>query len=390
MTSRHYTQGQADHTLFYKHSDNGKCCILIVYVDDIILTGDDSIEIERLKEFLSLEFQLKDLGNLRYFLGMEVARSKAGISISERKYVLDLLSEVGLLGCKPAETPMEPNLKLGTDKDGEEVDRGRYQREKHLEAAYRILRYLKGTPGKGLNFKKDVNRSIEVYTDADWAGAVNDRRSTSGYCSYVWGNLVTWRSKKQSVVACSSAESEYRALSHGICEGMWLQRLMGELKLSYTKPITLYCDNQAAVSIAHNPVHHDRTKHVEIGRHFITEKINKGEICVSYLLTRQQVADVLTKRLSRKMFEEIMGKLGSTISPVEARLNGINVVIGSIQKYMSCKGACLASIGPDQPAEVVDDAPKNLNPGACLYTRTQSMLSCDGSHRHTRRLCPCA
>ncbi|GMJ03388.1 hypothetical protein HRI_004008000 [Hibiscus trionum] len=183
-------------------------------------------------------------------------------------------------------------------------------REKHLEAAYRILRYLKGTPGKGLHFKKDVNRSIEVYTDADWAGAVNDRRSTSGYCSYVWGNLVTWRSKKQSVVARSSAEAEYRALSHDICEGMWLQRLMGELKLSYTKPITLYCDNQAAVSIAHNPVHHDRTKHVEIDRHFITEKINKGEVCVSYLPTRQQVADVLTKSLSRKMFEEIMGKLG--------------------------------------------------------------------------------
>ncbi|GMI96958.1 hypothetical protein HRI_003365100 [Hibiscus trionum] len=339
MSSRHYIQGQADHTLFYKHTDNGKCCILIVYVDDIILTGDDSIEIERLKEFLSLEFQLKDLGNLRYFLGMEVARSKAGISISQKKYVLDLLSEVGLLGCKPAETPMEPNLKLGTDKDGEEVDRGRYQRlvgkliylshtrpdiafgvsvisqfmhaprEKHLEAAYRILRYLKGTPCKGLHFKKDVNRSIEVYTDADWAGVVNDRRSTSGYCSYVWGNLVTWRSKKQSVVARSSAEAEYRALSHGICEGMWLQRLMGELKLSYTKPITLYCDNQA-VSIAHNPVHHDRTKHVEIDRHFITEKINKGEVCVSYLPTRQQVADVLTKSLSRKMFEEIMGKLG--------------------------------------------------------------------------------
>ncbi|KAG8487084.1 hypothetical protein CXB51_020649 [Gossypium anomalum] len=196
MTSKHYTQGQADQTLFYKLSDNGKCCILIVYVDDIVLTGDNSIEIERLKEFLSLEFQLKDLGYLRYFLGMEIARSKEGISISQRKYVLDLLSEVGLLGCKLAETPMEPNLKLGTNKDGEEVDRGRYQREKHLEAAYRILRYLKGTPSKGLHFKKDVNQNIKVYTDADWVGAVNDRRSTSGYCSYVWGNLVTWRSKK--------------------------------------------------------------------------------------------------------------------------------------------------------------------------------------------------
>ncbi|KAK5840489.1 hypothetical protein PVK06_009390 [Gossypium arboreum] len=127
MTSRNYTQGQADHTMFYKHLEKGKCCILIVYVDGIILTGDDSSEIVRLKEFLGTEFELKDLGNLKYFLGMDVARSQTGISISQRKYVLDLLLEVGLMGCKPAETPMEFNLKLGTDEDGKEIDRGRYQ-----------------------------------------------------------------------------------------------------------------------------------------------------------------------------------------------------------------------------------------------------------------------
>ncbi|KAE8661030.1 Importin subunit beta-1 [Hibiscus syriacus] len=272
MTSRNYTQGQADHTLFYKHSGNGKYSILIVYVDDIILTGDDSSELLKLKDFLNTEFELKDLGNLKYFLGMEVARTRTSISISQRKYVLDLLAETGMLGCKHAETSMEFNSKLGNDDDGEEVDRGRYQRlvgkliylshtrpdiafsvsvisqymhapkEKHLEAVYRMLRYLKGTNGNGLHFKKNTSRDIELYTDADWAGSVSDTRSTSGYCSYVWGNLVTWRSKKQSVVARSSAEAKYRALSH------------------------------AAVSIAHNPVHHDRTKHVEIDLHFIREK----------------------------------------------------------------------------------------------------------------------
>ncbi|XP_016719155.1 uncharacterized mitochondrial protein AtMg00810-like [Gossypium hirsutum] len=225
MISKSYTQGQADHTMFYNHSKGGKCCILIVYVDDIILTGDDSSKIESLKEFLSAEFELKDLGNLKYFLVMEVARSKIGISISQRNYILDLLSEVGMLGCKPAKTPMEFNLKLGTDEDGKEVDRGRYQhlvgkliylshtrpditfgvsvisqymhapREKHLEATYKILRYLKGTPGKGLHFKKTASRIVEIYTDADWAGSVNERHSTGGYCSYVWGNIMTWRSK---------------------------------------------------------------------------------------------------------------------------------------------------------------------------------------------------
>ncbi|KAE8691929.1 cell division topological specificity factor-like protein [Hibiscus syriacus] len=211
----------------------------------------------KVKEFLSAEFELKDLGNLKYFLGMEVARSETCISISQRKYILDLLFEVGLLGCKPVKTPMEFNLKLGTDRDGEEVDKGRYQRlvgrlvylsltlpditfgvsvisqymhaprEKQLEVAYKILKYLKGTPGKGLHFKKTANRSVEIYTDADWA----------------------------------SVEAEYQALSHSICEGIWIQRLMGELKVLYTRPIKMYCNNQAAVSIAHNPVHHNRTKH---------------------------------------------------------------------------------------------------------------------------------
>ncbi|KAG8491054.1 hypothetical protein CXB51_014208 [Gossypium anomalum] len=283
MTSRNHIQRQADHTMFYKHSEKGKCCILIVYVDDIILTGDDSSEIVRLKEFLGTEFELKDLGNLKYFLGMEVAMTQTGISISQRKYVLDLLSEVSLMGCKPAETPMEFNLKLGTDEDGEEIDRGRYQRlvgrliylshtrpdiafsvsvisqymhaprEKHLEAAYRILRYLKGTPGKGLHFKKTANQDVEVYTNTDWA-------------------------------ARSSAEAEYRALSHGICEGVWIQRLMRELKVPYTRPIKMYCDYQAAVSITHNPVHHDRTKYVEIDLHFIIEK-NKLRRSVHHLPT---------------------------------------------------------------------------------------------------------
>ncbi|KAE8672148.1 Protein ARABIDILLO 2 [Hibiscus syriacus] len=167
---------------------------------------------------------------------------------------------------------MEFNLKLGTDRDGEEVDRGRYQR-------------LREAPGSCLhNFKiSEGDQSVEIYTDVDWAGSVNDKRSTSSYCSYVWCNLVTWRSNKQSVLARSSAEVEYRALSHGICEGIWIQLLMGELKVLYTRPIKMYCDNQAVVSITHNPLHHDHTKHVEIDRHFIKERINSGELYITYL-----------------------------------------------------------------------------------------------------------
>ncbi|RVX12388.1 Retrovirus-related Pol polyprotein from transposon RE1 [Vitis vinifera] len=179
-----YKQGQADHTLFVKKSHAGKLAILIVYVDDIILSGNDMGELQNLK------------------------KSRKGIVVSQRKYILDLLKETGMLGCKPIDTPMDSQKKLGIEKET--------PLRKHMEAVYRILRYLKMTPGKGLFFRKTENRDTEVYSDADWAGNIIDRRSTSGYCSFVWGNLVTWRSKKQSVVARSSAEAEYRALAQGI------------------------------------------------------------------------------------------------------------------------------------------------------------------------------
>ncbi|RVX20446.1 Retrovirus-related Pol polyprotein from transposon RE1 [Vitis vinifera] len=335
-----YKQGQADHTLFVKKSHAGKLAILIVYVDDIILSGNDMGELQNLKKYLSEEFEVKDLGNLKYFLGMEVARSRKGIVVSQRKYILDLLKETGMLGCKPIDTPMDSQKKLGIEKESTPVDRGRYQRlvgrliylshtrpdigfavsvvsqfmhsptEEHMEAVYRILRYLKMTPGKGLFFRKTENRNTEVYSDADWEGNIIDRRSTSGYCSFVWGNLVTWRSKKQSVVARSSAEAEYRALAQGICEGIWIKRVLSELGQTSSSPILMMCDNQAAISIAKNPVHHDRTKHVEIDRHFITEKVTSETVKLNYVPTKHQTADILTKALPRPNFEDLTCKLG--------------------------------------------------------------------------------
>ncbi|RVW40091.1 Retrovirus-related Pol polyprotein from transposon RE1 [Vitis vinifera] len=253
-----YKQGQADHTLFVKKSHAGKMVILIVYVDDIILSGND-------------------MENYR------MARSRKGIVVSQRKYILDLLKETGMLGCKPIDTPMDSQKKLGIEKEMSAVSQFMHSpTEEHMEAVYRILRYLKMTPGKGLFFRKTENRDTEVYSDADWAGNIIDRRSTSGYCSFVWGNLVTWRSKKQSVVARSSAEAEYRALAQGIC----------------------------SISIAKNPVHHDRTKHVEIDRHFITEKVTSETVKLNYVPTKHQTADILTKALPRPNFEDLTCKLG--------------------------------------------------------------------------------
>ncbi|KAK4254159.1 hypothetical protein QN277_020331 [Acacia crassicarpa] len=338
MKKHGFTQGQSDHTLFVKHY-NGKMTILTVYVDDIILTGDDEVEINQIKKALAREFQIKDLGEMKYFLGMEVARSKGGIYISQRKYVLDLLKESGMTGCRPSDTPIQVDKINEGANLGKSVDIGNYQRmvgkliylshtrpdiafavsmvsqhshdpkQKHLNEVYRILRYLKGSPGRGLLFKKTDKRNVELFTDADWAGDQDDRRSTSGYCTYVWGNLVTWRSKKQSVVARSSAEAEYRAVALGICEAIWIKRTLEDLKRCINLPINVYCDNMAAINIAHNPVQHDRTKHVEIDRHFIREKVDKGIVDLRYIPSKEQTADILTKGLSKDGFKYLISKL---------------------------------------------------------------------------------
>ncbi|CAJ2638271.1 unnamed protein product [Trifolium pratense] len=339
MKKQGYIQGQADHTLFTKFSKDGKIVVLIVYVDDIVLTGDDIVEMARVKEKLAFDFEIKDLCSMRYFLGTEVARSKDGIVVSQQKYILDLLKETRMSGCRPADTPMDPNAKLW--KEGSvPVDTGRYQRlvgkliylshtrpdiafsvsvvsqfmhspfEEHLEVVYRILRYLKANPGKGLFFKKTSERNVSIFTYADWAGSVTDRRATSGYFTYVWGNLVTWRSKKQGVVARSSAKAEFRAMDQGICEGLWIHRVLEELKMKIELPLKLYSDSKAAISIAHNPVQHDRTKHIEIDQHFIKEKLDAGIICLPFVTSTQQTANILTKSLARPTFELLIDKLG--------------------------------------------------------------------------------
>ena len=168
-------------------------------------------------------------------------------------------------------------------------------RQEHFEAVYRILKYLKGSPGKGLLFKKYGHSLVEVYTDAGQVGSATDRKSTLGYCTFLGGNLVTWRSKKQNVVTRSSAKAEFRVVAHWIYEVLWIKRLLEDLKIPCNLPMKLYCDNKAAIAIAHNPVLHDRTKHVEIDKHFIKEKIEKWVICMPYLPTTEQIADILTK-----------------------------------------------------------------------------------------------
>ena len=245
-----YAQSNGDNSLFYEHTPNGKTTILVIYVDDIIITGSDMEERIRLEQSLMNEFSIKNLGRMKYFLGIEVAYSKDGIILSQKKNILDLLTDIGFINCQPAKTPIEVNHKLTLNKDEQETDIGNYQRLirrliylahtrrdisyvvntlsqymhspriSHLQAAHRVLRYLKGTTGWGLHFKHQGMMSLDTYTDSDFTSSLVDHRSTTGYCVFLAGNLVSWRSKKQEVVARSTTEAKFRALAHKLTEIM--------------------------------------------------------------------------------------------------------------------------------------------------------------------------
>ncbi|RVW66052.1 Retrovirus-related Pol polyprotein from transposon RE1 [Vitis vinifera] len=307
-----YRQSNSDHTLFLK-KQHGKITALIVYVDDMVVTRNDPEERKALQNYLSREFEMKDLGPLKYFLGIEVSRSSEGIFLSQRKYALDLLQETGMSGCQPVNTPIEeahtrPDLAYALSVVSQYMHN---PGEQHMNAVMRILRYLKNAPGKGILFAKNVNhQSIEVYTDANWADAMDDRRSTSRYFTFVGGNLVTWKSKKQNVVARSSAEAEFRGMALGLCEALWLKLVLQDLGYLSRQPIRLFCDNKAACDIAHNPVQHDRTKHVEVDRFFIKEKLDDKIVELPKIRSEDQLADILTKAVSSQVFSKFLDKLG--------------------------------------------------------------------------------
>jgi hypothetical protein len=235
-----------------------------------------------------------------------------------------LLKETGKLGCKPVSTPIDSNMKLNTE-DGETLeDINHFQRlvgkliyltiirpdmsfavsqiskfmhsprTPHLDVVNRILRYLKGTPEKAIWMRKNNTNAICDYSDADWAG-IFDRKSTTGFCTFVGGNLVTWKNKKQSVVARSSAEAEYRAMTSTASELTWIKQVLIDLNIKVTEPMKMFCDNQSARHIVTNPVFYERTKHIEVDCHYIREKVQLKEIKTPFVKRKDQLADILTK-----------------------------------------------------------------------------------------------
>ena len=172
-----------------------------------------------------------------------------------------------------------------------------------------MLRYVRGTPSLGLHLRASARLDLRAFTDADWAGCPDTRRSTSGFCVYLGDALVSWSSKRQAIVSRSSAKAEYRGVANAVPECVWLRQLLGELCAPVTTATLVFCDNVSSVYLSANPVHHRRTKHVELDIHFVRERVALGEFRVLHIPTKQQLADVMTKGLPKDVFLQFRSSL---------------------------------------------------------------------------------
>ncbi|XP_042055730.1 uncharacterized mitochondrial protein AtMg00810-like [Salvia splendens] len=298
--------------------------------------------IEHFKEFLTAHFKYKDLGSPKYFLGIEIARNNSGIFISQHKYALDLVTDAGLLGCKPSSIPMDSSKHLQQDEVEPLTDPTAYRRligrlvylcitrpditfavnnlsqflskpcSGHMLAAEKVLKYLKSTLGHGIFYSAKSASDLSMFSDADWAACPDTRRSVSGFCLFLGSSLISWRSKKQHTVSRSSAEAEYRSMALACCEVVWILALLKDFGVSVKQPVPLYCDNQAAVYISSNPVFHERTKHIEIDCHTIREKLLEGIIKPVHVHNNLQLADIFTKPLASTPFHTLLSKMDFT------------------------------------------------------------------------------
>ncbi|KAJ9541354.1 hypothetical protein OSB04_027860 [Centaurea solstitialis] len=338
LLSKGFERGKIDSTLFLKKYP--KHILLVqIYVDDIIFGSTNPKLCEKFEVLMKTEYKMSMMGELTYFLGLQIKQSEKGIFINQGKYVLDMLKKFDLTSCTPMKTPMATPLSLDEDSKGKPGDvtlyRGmigsllyltasrpdimystclcaRYQaepKESHLTAVKRIFRYLKGTPNLGLWYSKDSGFDLTTYSDSDFAGCKIDRKSTTGGCHLLGGKLVSWTSKKQNSVSTSTVEAEYVAAGIRCAQVLWLRNQLQDYDIQLSK-IPIYCDNTSAIAIANNPVLHSKTKHIEVRYHFIRDHVMNGDIELHFVPTEYQLADLFTKPLDVTRFNMLISELG--------------------------------------------------------------------------------
>ena len=335
-----------DPCLYYRQRAETELYVT-VYVDDLVMAGSSDAVIMEFKAELSARYDMKDLGEVQYVLSMEVSRDRAAgtIEVSQCKYITDVLRRFGMLECHAAPTPMDPAVKLvkaastvgkakakAEDYPYQEVvgslmylmvttrpdiayavsQLARYMSchgPQHHEAAKRVLRYLKGTMTLGLTYGTSKDLTLQGFSDSDWGGNTETRRSTTGYAFMLAGGAVSWASKTQKTVALSSTEAEYMALTETAKEAIHLRQTCEFFGFSATDPILLHEDNMGAKAMAENVITTSASKHINIRHHFIREKVADGDVMLVYVRTERQLADALTKALHKVTFLRLRGAL---------------------------------------------------------------------------------
>ncbi|CAH9069840.1 unnamed protein product [Cuscuta europaea] len=329
-----------EHALYIKKNHQGDILLVCIYVDDLIFTGNNMTMFDEFKQVMTKEFEMTDIGLMSYYLGIEVKQMNDGIFITQEGYTREVLKKFNMEDSKPVSTPVESGLKLSRYDKGKLIDPTYFKSlvgslryltctrpdilfgvglvsrfmeaptTTHLKAGKRILRYLKGTTEYGLFYSSYDEFKLVGYSDSDWGGDIDDRKSTTGFVFYMGNTAFTWVSKKQPIVTLSTCEAEYVAATSSVCHAIWLRYILQALSMSQEEATTIFVDNKSAIALAKNPVFHDRSKHIDTRYHFIRGKIAEKEVQVEYVKTQDQVADILTKPLKHDVFAKMRNLLG--------------------------------------------------------------------------------
>lgn len=324
----------------YRKQVKEELLLVAVYVDDLLVTGTDRVMIVEFKGEMSKIFEMSDLGLLTYYLGIEVIQHKNGITLHQERYAKRILQETGMSDCNAVLTPMDAGLVLKKAQDEEDVDETEYRRnigclryllhtrpdlafavgllsrymhkpkKSHAVALKQVLRFLKGSTGYGLTFKRAKKTELVGYCDSSHNIDEDDGRSTTGHIFYLNDCPITWCSQKQETVALSSCEAEFMAATEAAKQAIWLQDLLGKVLGRETDRVKVCVDNKSAIALTKNPVFHGRSKHIHKRYHFIRECVENEQVDIQHVPGVDQKADILTKALGRTKFREMSELVG--------------------------------------------------------------------------------
>ncbi|GAU43961.1 hypothetical protein TSUD_283880 [Trifolium subterraneum] len=311
-----------EHTLFVKHIDHD-ILIVSVYVDDLIVTGNNSNLINDFKISMKKRFAMSDLGKMKYFLGVEVIQTDEGIFIHQMKYANEILVRFQMENCNAVCSPVVTGCKLVKDENGKACDARNYKfmerpTEMHIAAIKRIMRYVRGTASLGIMYRKTSEElKLDGWSDSDYAGDLDDRKSTSGYVFMLGSGAISWSSKKQPIVTLSTTDAEFIAAASCACQGLWLRNVLEHLNISQKGTTLIHCDNSSSIKLSKNPILHGRCKHIDVRFHFLRDLTKDGVIELVHCKSQDQLADAMTKPLKVDSFCKLRNSIGMVDSSVD-------------------------------------------------------------------------